>query len=252
MRIQIASDLHLESRPKQTFETLLDTGRAPVLALLGDIAPVNHPNLKPFIEWCSKHWQMVLYVPGKAECFDSSMRIEECVKLLKRATAPYKNVHVLYRETFYTDDGLIILGCPLWSIDPNQPKAVRELHRGDLDWIQSILKQYTNPFLVLTHFGPVSWVQDEAGDADPTTTPSFTETELLLKAPIVVWAFGHCHTYLEFTKTWSRASGIPRSIMLVCNGLGPKKVKFVQGGPLTEYRTDAILRVDPKLYLESG
>ena len=115
MRIQIASDLHLESRPKQTFETLLEVGRTPYLALLGDIAPINHPNLKAFIEWCSQNWQMVLYVPGRLECQDDILKPEEAVRMLKILVAPYKNVNVMFRDSFYTDDGVIILGCPFWS-----------------------------------------------------------------------------------------------------------------------------------------
>jgi len=246
MRIQIASDLHLESRPKQTFETMLDVGIAPCLALLGDIAPVNNANLKAFIEWCSKNWEMVLYVPGKAECEDDFLKPEECVRLLKILVAPYKNVNVMFRDSFYTDDGLIILGCPFWTFDPKEKRVFRDLHRGDLAWIQSIIKQYTNPFLILTHFGPVSWVQDEAGEMDPNTSPIFTEIELLLRAPIVTWAFGHCHTYLEYTKVWSKANGVPQSIMLVCNGLGPRRARFIQGSKITDYRTDAILRINPQ------
>ena len=251
MRIQIASDLHLESRPKQTFETLLDVA-APCLALLGDIAPINHPNLKAFLEWCSSRWKMILYIPGKTECVDEMFKPEEAVRMLKIMAAPYKNVNVMFRDSFYTDDGLIILGCPFWSFDPKESRAFRDLHKGDLEWIRSVIKQYTNPFLILTHFGPVSWVQDESGETDPNTAPIFTETELLLRAPIVTWAFGHCHNYLEYSKIWSKANGIPRSIMLVCNGLGPRKARFVQGAAITEYRKDAVLRIDPKLYGEGA
>ena len=42
MRIQFASDLHLELRPKMTFREIIEPTVAPVLALLGDIAPLEH------------------------------------------------------------------------------------------------------------------------------------------------------------------------------------------------------------------
>ena len=67
MRIQFASDLHLELRPKMTFRELLDPGVAPVLALLGDIAPLDSPQLRPFMEWCSERWDTVLWIPGVLE-----------------------------------------------------------------------------------------------------------------------------------------------------------------------------------------
>ena len=73
MRIQIASDLHLELRPKTTFRELLDPAVAPVLALLGDVAPLSHPNLRPFMEWCSEHWDTVIWIPGCLELLGSGV-----------------------------------------------------------------------------------------------------------------------------------------------------------------------------------
>ena len=249
MRLQIASDLHLETRPKQTFETLIEVS-APCLALLGDIAPLNHPNFRPFLEWCSERWATILYVPGKSECFSEPfVTITSSVEKLIQICSTYTNIHVMYRDTFYTDDGVIILGCPFWSFDPAQPKYIRELHRADLTWIQSMTKLYTNPILVLSHYGPVSWVQYETELIDPTTAPIFSETELLLRNPITTWAFGHCHTYIEYSKVWN-ANGIPQTILLVCNGLGPRASASGQSGPISDYQLNAVLRINPNLYLQ--
>ena len=107
-------------------------------------------------------------------------------------------------------------------------------------------KTYNNPCLVLTHFGPVEWVHHEDRAGDPATSPIFTETELLLREPIVAWAFGHCHMYLEYSKSWSTANGVPRSVLLICNGMGPP------GGlrdTYEEFRKDAVMAIDPRRYL---
>lgn len=272
MRLQIASDLHLETRPKQTFETIL-TPSAPCLALLGDIAPLDHPNLRRFLEWCSERWETILYVPGKSECFtepkDSSQApilrqglpprqsepyqdIQTSVDTLKMICSTYENIHVLYRDSFYSEDGVLILGCPFWSFDPYQPKYIQKLHRADLTWIQSMTKSYTNPILILSHFGPVSWVQYEHELIDPRTSPIFTETELLLRNPITTWAFGHCHTYIEYSKVWGSANGIPQTVLLVCNGMGPRPTKETAHLPISDYQSNAVLGIDPSLYLPNA
>lgn len=258
MRLQIASDLHLETRPKQTFETMLEPG-ASCLALLGDIAPLENTNLLSFLEWCSERWETIFYIPGKLECFSltttysNAETVDRAIQKLIDICSSFKNIHVLYRDTFYTDDGLIVLGCPFWSFDPGQPKYIKELHRKDLSWIQSMTKKYTNPFLVLSHYGPVSWVQYENEIIDPTSAPVFAETELLLRDPITTWVFGHCHTYVEYSKVWNTAGGLARSVLLVCNGLGRKRVPGFEfnAGPISDYRAKAVLRIDPMKYLES-
>ena len=244
MRLQIASDLHLETREKQTFETILLHKLTDSLALLGDIGPLDHPNLRRFLEWCSERWKTVLYVPGKLECSYMGT-VTESVICLREMCEKYGNVHVLYRDAFYTEDGLLILGCPFWSFSPVQPKELRILHREELTWIKTMTKTYTNPCLILTHFGPVEWVQGESGPGKPSESPIFTETELLLKEPIVAWAFGHCHSYLEYSKSWSTANGIPRSVLLICNGMGPPgRLR----PPYEDFRMDAVLGLDPTIY----
>ena len=243
MRIQIVSDLHLEAREKTTFETFLEDKLTDTLALLGDICPMGHPNLRKFVEWCSERWKTVLYVPGKSECFSEPFTtVENSVARLRTICAPYQNVHVLYRDAFYSEDGFLVLGCPFWSFSPKAEKFVRKLHREDLDWIKSMTKEYNNKCLVLTHFGPVEWVQHEYGPEDPGKAPIFTETELLLREPIVVWAFGHCHSYIEYSKTWSVAGGRPQAVLLVCNGMGPPRGPLSRP-PLEDFRRDAVLRI---------
>jgi hypothetical protein len=250
MRLQVVSDLHLETREKQTFETILLHKITDTLALLGDIAPLDHPNLRRFLEWCSERWKTVLYVPGTLEC-SYMPTVPESVTCLREMCARFGNIHVLYRDAFYSEDGLLVLGCPFWSFSPDQPKALRLEHREDLNWVRAMTKSYTNPCLVLSHFGPVEWVQGEESVGDPSTAPMFTETELLLREPIIAWAFGHCHKYLEYSKSWSTANGIPRSVLLICNGLGfgTKPGQRRRLGPAyEEFRMDAVMAIDPRRY----
>ena len=255
MRLQIVSDLHLETRPKQTFETMLEHGRTNVLALLGDIAPLDCPNLQPFLEWCSERWETVLYVPGVLELLNGTMPgqtdpvdLEPAVNRLRTLCSPYQNIHVLVRDGFYSSDGVLVLGAPFWGMRATEPNAIQALHRQDLAWIRTMTRRYSNPALVLTHFGPVPWAQEEVGARDPDATSIFPEMEMLLRKPIVAWAFGHVHDTFDFVKTWSTANGTPRPILLAANGLGPRS-RFRDAWPEElGFRRDAILRVDPAAY----
>jgi hypothetical protein len=245
MRIQFLSDLHLESRPKTTFERLVDVSGAANLALLGDIAPIDHPNLRPFLEWCSERWETVLYVPGHTELVRADRTIPAAVAALRQIAAPYQNVHVLFREAFYSDDGFLILATPYWMHGPSMPQPIQRLHSEDIEWIKEMIKRTTNPVLLLTHVGPVSWVQLEDRVLDPERTGAYTEVESFLRAPIVAWLFGHVHETFTFSKQWSRADGTPQQVLLACNGLGPRRLG---AAPSESYRMDAIVRLDASLY----
>ena len=124
----------------------------------------------------------------------------------------------------------------------------------DVDWIWSQVKHYTNPCLVLSHYGPVGWVQLEEAAGTPETSATFPQLELLLRAPIVAWMFGHLHDTIEYTKVWSPSDGKPQSVLLVSNGLG-------YADPLAHprrtlrpgYRRDGVLALNPSLFwAESG
>lgn len=235
MRVQFASDLHMELRSKTTFETFLEDGGCPVLILLGDICPSTHPNFKPFLEWCSQRWETILYIPGNVELFESdpTWSIEQSLKHLNQVTGAYKNIHVLYRDKFMSSDGILILGCTFWSCLPNAPKAHRQRHLEDVEWIRATTKATTLPVVVLTHYGPTRWVQNELVLENPAKSPVNHEIEVLLRSPILAWIFGHLHGYSEYTKVWSGADGAKSSILLLSNGYG------------AYYRRDAILGIQP-------
>jgi hypothetical protein len=252
MRIQFASDLHLETRPTQTFETLLEKGKAPILALLGDIAPLNHPNFYAFLEWCSEGWETVLYIPGALELFDGDLetaseeQFHRHMVRLKTICAPFLNVQILNRDAFFSTDGMIVLGTPFWSCRVTGiSKWLRRRHEDDVIWVWSHTKHYTKPILVLSHYGPVGWVQEETLRS-PETTSVFPQLELLLRAPIVAWMFGHIHNTIEYTKVWSPSDGKPQSVLLISNGLGPPINK--KGWMREGYRRDGVLSLSPSVF----
>ena len=71
MRIQYASDLHLELWQKTTFDETLQVV-APYLVLCGDVAPLNCVNLRAFLEYCSERWKLIFWIPGNSEIWKTS------------------------------------------------------------------------------------------------------------------------------------------------------------------------------------
>lgn len=246
MRIQLASDIHLEARAKTTFEEILEPTVAPILALLGDVAPLDHPNLYPFLEWCSERWETILWIPGKVEAFGSGVKagaslaatVQEATDEMRRVSAPFWNIHVMDKEQFASSDGVLLLGCPLWKATPADGEEVHALYWNDLRWIQRAVRGNRMPVVVLTHVGPLTWMHEEEFAGDPEASMVLPDMELLLRTPIVAWAAGHCHQTIEAQKEWREATGRVGSVLFVSNPMG-------WPGQNRAYRRDAVLRIDP-------
>lgn len=269
MRIQIASDLHLESRPKITFRELLDPGAAPILALLGDIAPLNHPNLRPFLEWCSEHWDTILWIPGCLELLGPGSgnegsglpNLEAPVQKMRSMVEPFWNITVLDHDGMVSEDGIYVFGLPFWKFprdeayvwhpeffryveaepSPMHPDFMRRIYNQDLAWIRSKVRAQKEPILILSHYGPTTWLQEEGFIGDPDKSIVYSDIESLLKTPVVGWVCGHVHQSVEMSKEWRDATGAKGSVLLVAN---PKGVPYQN----LNYRKDAVLRLDPRLF----
>jgi hypothetical protein len=268
MRLQIASDLHLEARPKATFMEILEPGVAPILALLGDVAPLGHPNLRPFLEWCSEKWETVLWIPGCLELLEPGLAgpryipdLGAAVARMRTIAEPFWNVMVLDHEGMVSDDGVYIFGLPFWKFprdeahlwhpglykwveaepSPIHTDVMRRLYNEDIAWLRAKVAAQREPVVVLSHFGPTVWIQEEAFVGDPALSTTFPDIEELMRPPMVAWACGHCHQSVQFAKECGTAGGAKGSVLITTN---PKGLPFEN----LEYRPDAVLRIDPRLY----
>ncbi|KAK4212770.1 hypothetical protein QBC37DRAFT_473633 [Rhypophila decipiens] len=133
MKIQILSDLHLESPKSYTGDGAFDiTPKAPYFALLGDIGyAVQHKNeYLAFLEAQLYRFKVVLLVPGNHECYKSTWpetiavlrEFEEDVRVRreKQAQAQLGEFILLNRNTYIpaSHPEIAILGCPLFSNIP--------------------------------------------------------------------------------------------------------------------------------------
>ena len=255
----------MELRPKTTFRELLNPAEAPILALLGDVSPLSHPNLRPFLEWCSENWDTVLWIPGCLELLGpgaaDAPTIGTAVQRMRAIAEPFWNITVLDHEGMVSEDGVYIFGLPFWKFprddaalwhpglykwvaaepSPLPADIMRELYNRDIAWLRNNTRAQKDPILILSHFGPTVWIQEESFVGDPDTTITYPEIEELLRPPIVGWLCGHCHQSVQFQKEWADATGAKGTVLLATN---PKGAPFEN----LEYRRDAVIRIDPKLY----
>lgn len=256
MRLQYASDLHLEKSPKKTYEELLKPV-APVLVFLGDICRLQDTHLHSFFEWCSERWETVLWIPGTLEIWGSGFSdVDTGVSAMRSAVSPFANVHVLFCETMGSDDGVILLGCPLWrrpcddvmlhvtgpiwakaDPTPTEKKVFLREYLRCLKFLESEIKVTRTPIVVLSHYAPLPWLTEEEWIQPPEYATNVPELEVLLRPPVVAWLFGHCHVPTVERHTWTSATGKENTVLLTSN---PRMGQ--------DYRKDAVLRIDPRLY----
>lgn len=126
LRIQYASDLHLELVDKTPFQAFLKP-IAPVLALAGDIGRPDRRSYRDFLHYCSRNWDAVFVVAGNHELYNSRPKyqwkhvsptsietVEQRLTGCQLITDEFENVHFLDR-TRRMYSGIAFLGTTLWT-----------------------------------------------------------------------------------------------------------------------------------------
>uniref|UniRef100_UPI002AB0C1FC metallophosphoesterase n=1 Tax=Caballeronia sp. J97 TaxID=2805429 RepID=UPI002AB0C1FC len=235
MRIQIASDLHLEV-VHQRFPavTLVTPTDADVLVLAGDIA-----NGTDAVEYFAKWPTPVVYVHGNHEAYRNKYD-ELADRIRTRATGTA--VRYLERTAFMLGN-VRFLGCCLWTDyalngardqsmrvarrrlhdhrvimnrdgERFQPEHALEEHEKAVSWLR---EQLATPFegktVVVTHHGvSPSSVHPRYG-ADPANAAFVSDLGPLLRAAHV-WIHGHVHDSFDYRVGEARVIANPRGYAL--------------------------------------
>jgi len=238
MRIQLASDLHLEFLARQfPGERLIAPAHgADVLVLAGDIG-LGSTAVELFKDWPVP----VLYIAGNHEGY------HECWEaVLEELAGKAKGTAVRFLEREVVDfDGVRFLGCTLWTDyrlqgtqtqewamenaqrclqdhrvirmrDGERFSAADALRDHELSrvWLREELgRTYDGKTVVITHHGPhpLSVHPMYAGDI---TSAAFVSdlTELVQKADL--WLHGHCHNSFDYCVGAGRVVANPRGYPL--------------------------------------
>jgi hypothetical protein len=194
LRIQYASDLHLELVDKTPFQPILKPV-APILALAGDIGRPDRRSYEDFLHYCSRNWAAVFVIAGNHELYNSKSvdkwrfvppvnihTAEERLAMCESIADKFPNVQFLNRNRAdYC--GIAFLGATLWTdtrgvehearrmndyhviaarrIDgESQPLTVtdtQQWHDRDRAWLAAEIaacEEAGQPAVVLTHHMP--------------------------------------------------------------------------------------------------
>ena len=174
VKIQYASDLHLEVHPTK-FRKLIKPC-ADILILAGDIGHPFRRVFSEFLKWCSQKFEHVVFVPGNHEYHGSSLS-----KARRKMQRICRDHGVLFADRDILElpeYNLVILGATLWSnIPPSKSfevsftvddysciegfnvSTVNKLHRTDKNWLRQTISFFRelNPeyrLCVVTHHAP--------------------------------------------------------------------------------------------------
>jgi Icc-related predicted phosphoesterase len=233
MKIQIASDLHLEF-----FERLFPDYRiveptdAEVLVLAGDI----HRHAQAIAAF--RDWPVpIIYVHGNHEGYGADF--EQLIPEM-RESARLAGIHYLENDELVVN-GVRFLGCCLWTDYCLQGKekkeaAMREaarcmmdhkailtgngkffmpqdalqIHIASLDWLSRKLEEpFDGPTVVVTHHGPHPKSIHPRYAGDIVNAGFITDlTPLLDKATL--WVHGHVHDSFDYRVNGTRVVANPR------------------------------------------
>jgi predicted phosphodiesterase len=236
MKLQIASDLHIEFT-RHSFPNLahLDEADADVLVLAGDIDAGLHA-----VEQYRAHAKPVVYVHGNHEAY--GRHYETLAGQLEKA-ADGTNVHYLERQAWIYQD-VRFLGCCLWTDyrldgNPLEAMAQAELHMNDhsqirkgygmrvfapadaladhrrsVEWLRKTLAEpFDGKTVVVTHHGVTPQSIDPKYAGDPLN-PAFASDLTDLVGLADLWIHGHTHRSLDYQVGRCRVIANPRGYPL--------------------------------------
>ena len=231
MKIQYASDLHLEFRANREWlrdNPLEVTGD--ILVLAGDIMHIEDTSL--FWDWVSRNYKRVLVVPGNHEYYkmrDLTDYGSSFVKPIHNNVAYFHNKVVRIEETDF------ILST-LWShIEDSQTEVIwnglndfrmikydglsltpydyDEEHAKCVEFIKNAVKESTaKHIVVVTHHAPSLLTVGTVHLTSPLRSAFATDLHSLMEGGrIDYWVYGHSHTNINCEVFGTK---------IVCNQLG--------------------------------
>ncbi len=219
MRIQYASDLHLEY--KRNWDYLLEHPievMGEVLVLAGDIGYLGDDKTytsHPFWDWASEHYRQVIVVPGNHEFyqfFDIETLHDGWVLPIRH------NVHCYYNCVIHLDDDIDVIATTLWSrIAPENGRytqfGVTDFHRirsgeESLTWprfneeherclaflLEAVNHSKARHIVVVSHHVPTfKLIYPEFANKSYSGAFAVELESYIEQSPIDYWIFGHSH-----------------------------------------------------------
>ncbi|MGL4852754.1 MAG: metallophosphoesterase [Phocaeicola sp.] len=255
MRIQYASDLHLEFRENTDYLAKHPlTVAGDILILAGDIHVFRGKAWEkhPFFDWCAENYTETYIIPGNHEYYDGielSTCFDDYEYLLR------ENVRYINNRSIVIDDAEFFF-TTLWSkITPSEIVPVQmgltdcrriiyqgagftshdyaSLHQVCIDWLEKALAKSTAKCkIVVTHHQPTTRITDPRFTSS-TINSAFAVPmdDFIEQCGIDYWIYGHTHYN-------GGAGTVIGETTLLCNQLG-----YVRHGENNSFKSDLFFRV---------
>jgi len=233
MKVQYASDIHLEQFSTDLKYEELISPSADVLCLVGDICPiVDTERWIPFLKWLDSTFSVILFVFGNHEFFIMESQqvytMEQLKILFLDLTFKYCKKMKILDNTTYTINNTTFIGTTLWSKIPKNlytdiksmisdyhyiyknekekqhivPSDINELHSNAVNFIIKSLVDIPieNKIVVLSHHAPLKHGTSHPRYQDSKNNHAFSsdQSELMEDTGITAWIFGHTHYCADF------------------------------------------------------
>lgn len=211
MRIQIASDLHLESYRGMDYiytNPLQKTGD--VLVLAGDVTQLNRHDDDEFREVLDT-WKFmydkIIYVPGNHEYYrgdfgeksGSFHEIDGNVHFLNNDVVEYQDVRFIC-STFWSGVTVPTTRCinDYFVIKGFDMTVENEAHKQSVEFVKNELeKSYDGKTVVVTHHLPLEDCVSEQYKGNPINDAFSSHNPELFEYDIDLWVHGHSHDHSE-------------------------------------------------------
>jgi Icc-related predicted phosphoesterase len=220
VKLQLVSDLHVESNPLAPFET-----RGDVLVIAGD----THVEPAGLAQWLQHQQPEVpaIIVLGNHE-FDHK-RFDEVLPAFRAAVADFPNVHLLERDRVDIG-GVTFLGANLWTDmrgGLDAPAVARVLkwfdmrgvtvddlmavHRATREWLRAELRRAGERAVVVTHTAPSYRSQHPRFAGSPLNGFFASDMDRFVEElRPQLWLHGHMHDAVDYRIGATRVVSNPR------------------------------------------
>jgi len=226
MKIQVASDIHLEFRCREMGQILKPS--ADILILAGDIcvlgAAEDRDTFTKFIDLYSKRYKHILHVAGNHEYYSGEkqdvLSMGDIHKFLAKLGKQYPNYSFLHNKVLPLTDPRTkktynFAGTTLWTHIPEDkmkfiqesmndyakilvkqeiltPDMVNRLHKEAVSFLRRTLKTHKN-IVLITHHKPFLDPQPK----NPFSVAYEVDLQHLLKPPVLAAIHGHTHQHFQ-------------------------------------------------------
>lgn len=219
MRVQFASDLHLEFRPNREYlkaNPLIPTGD--ILLLAGDIMPISRiDRYSEFLSFCSDHFQSTYWVPGNHEYYTGNIlgtvgsfseNVRSNVHLVNNYSITIGGVQFVL-STLWTPisaSNATIIGNAINDYklikdgeDVLTPERSSELFEENFSFIKRAVETSSaENCIVVTHHVPTFDHYPEQYRHSRLNQAFVVDlNEFITDSPINRWIFGHHHSNVE-------------------------------------------------------